>query len=90
MVLAGPGTYYVAGPIHLKADIDLHVATGAILKFSSVPADYLKEGLTLTRFEGVELYNYSPLICQSIRVVGWWGGRLVVDWCWIGAGMVGG
>ena len=36
----------------LQADINLHVATGATVKFSSVPADYLKEGLVLTRFEG--------------------------------------
>ena len=48
----GPGTYYVAGPIHMKANVDLHVAAGATLKFSSSAPDFLKEGLTLTRFEG--------------------------------------
>lgn len=62
VVVPGPGTYYVAGPLHLKANVELHIAGGATLKFSTVPSDYLKEGLTLTHFEGTELYNYSPLI----------------------------
>lgn len=62
VVVPGPGTYYVAGPIHLKANVDLHIASGATLKFSPVSSDYVKEGLTLTHFEGTELFNYSPLI----------------------------
>jgi polygalacturonase len=55
VVVQGPGTYYVAGPIHMKANVDLHVAAGATLTFSSTASDFLKEGLTLTRFEGTEV-----------------------------------
>ncbi|MDI5788373.1 hypothetical protein PO124_07920 [Bacillus licheniformis] len=40
--------------------MDLHIAKGAVIKFSQNPEDYLP--VVLTRFEGVELYNYSPLI----------------------------
>jgi polygalacturonase len=40
--------------------VDLHVTAGAVVRFSQWPADYLPA--VLTRFEGVELLNYSPLI----------------------------
>ena len=43
----------------LQADINLHVVTGATVKFSSVPADCLKEGLTLTRFEGPSTVEFG-------------------------------
>lgn len=59
-VLVPPGSFKVEGPVHLKSNVELHVV--GTLQFSSAPSDYLKEGLVLTRFEGVECFNYSPLI----------------------------
>lgn len=59
-VLVPAGTYFVDGPIHLKSNVNLHLAEGATLKFSTDPASYLP--VVLTRWEGVECYNYSPLI----------------------------
>lgn len=66
-----PAGEFVTGPIRLKSRIELHVAAGAILKFSTDPARY---PLVLTRWEGVELMNYSPLIyaleCEDVAVTG--------------------
>ncbi|NHK26417.1 glycoside hydrolase family 28 protein [Parvularcula flava] len=57
-VIVPPGRY-LTGAIHLTSNIDFHVEEGAELLFSTDPADY---PLALTRYEGVELWNYSPLI----------------------------
>jgi polygalacturonase len=54
------GGVFLTGPIHLASRVNLHVAAGATLRFSRAPAAYLPP--VLTRFEGVELMNYSPLI----------------------------
>src|SRR5262245_6132295 len=51
---------YLTGPIHLKSGVDLHVASGATLRFHTDPARYLPA--VFTRWEGVELMNYSPLV----------------------------
>ncbi len=59
-VLVPTGEYYVGGPIHLKSNVNLHIAAGAKVKFSTRPADYLP--VVFTRWEGVECYNYSALI----------------------------
>ena len=48
------------GPIHLKSGINLHAAKGATVRFSAAAADFLPA--VLTRFEGNELLNFSPLI----------------------------
>lgn len=53
------GVWPTAG-IRLKSGVELHVAKGATLRFSTDPTDYLP--LVLTRFEGVECMNYAPLI----------------------------
>lgn len=58
-VVVPPGDF-LTGPIHLLSNVDLHVSDGARILFSQNPADYLPA--VLTRFEGMELYNYSPLI----------------------------
>lgn len=58
-VLVPEGTF-VTGPIHLLSNVNLHVAEGATLLFKEDPAAYLPA--VHTRWEGVELYNYSPLI----------------------------
>jgi len=56
-----PAGEFFTGPIHLKSNVDLHLAaTNSILKFNTDPNAYLPA--VLTRFEGIECYNYSPLI----------------------------
>ncbi len=55
-----PAGEWPTGPIHLLSRVNLHVARGATLRFSTDPAAYLPA--VFTRWEGVECYNYSPLI----------------------------
>jgi polygalacturonase len=55
-----PAGVYLTGPIHLKSNVELHVSEGATVRFSRAPAAYLP--VVLTRFEGVELMGYSPLV----------------------------
>lgn len=46
--------------IRLKSGVELHVAEGATLRFSTDPDDFLP--LVLSRFEGIECMNYAPPI----------------------------
>lgn len=56
-----PAGEFLTGPIQLRSNVDLHLAaTNSILKFSTDPNAYLPA--VFTRFEGIECYNYSPLI----------------------------
>ncbi len=55
-----PEGEFLTGPIHLKSNVELHLDKGATLKFKTDPGAYLPA--VLTRFEGMECYNYSPLI----------------------------
>jgi len=56
-----PAGEFLTGAIHLKSNVDLHLAaTNSILKFSTDPKNYLPA--VFTRFEGIECWNYSPLI----------------------------
>ena len=55
-----PAGRYLTGPIHLRSRVNLHLASGATLLFSTNPRFYLPA--VFTRWEGVELMNYSPLI----------------------------
>jgi polygalacturonase len=54
-----PGDY-LTGPIHLRSRVELHLQKGAILKFTTNTDAYLPA--VLTRFEGMDCWNYSPLI----------------------------
>lgn len=67
---------FLTGSIHLKSNVDLHVAEGATLRFLSDPAKYLP--VVYTRWEGTECLNYSPFIYafeqENIAVTG--GGTL--------------
>lgn len=71
-VIIPEGLWYVKGPIHLKSKINLHLARGSHLLFSEHPADYLP--VVLTRWEGTELYSYSPLVyaanVQDVAITG--------------------
>jgi polygalacturonase len=56
-----PAGDFLTGAIHLQSGVDLHLAaTNSVLKFSTDPKKYLPA--VFTRFEGIECYNYSPLI----------------------------
>lgn len=82
-VVVPPGQWKT-GAIHLKSNVNLHVSKGATLNFSTNPADY---PIVRTRWEGVELMNYSALIYafeqENIAITG--GGILdgnstTADW----------
>jgi len=57
VVLAGT---FLTGPVHLKSNVELHIAEGATLRFLRDPRRYLP--LVYTRWEGVECMNYSPFV----------------------------
>ncbi len=59
MVLVPAGTW-LTGPVHLRSNVNLHLERGAVVRFSRRFADYLP--VVFTRWEGIECYNYSPLI----------------------------
>ncbi|HWG00784.1 MAG TPA: glycoside hydrolase family 28 protein [Trebonia sp.] len=90
-----PAGRWVTGAIHLLSGVDLHVDAGATLLFSTDPRAYLP--VVLSRWQGIELYNYSPLIYangqRNISVTG--SGVLDAQsddehwWFWIGSGQYG-
>lgn len=55
-----PKGVWLTGAVHLQSNVNLHIAEGAVLKFPFEPAKFLPP--VLTRFEGIECMNYSPLI----------------------------
>lgn len=59
-VVIPAGKWLSLGPVHLASKINLHVAEGATLLFSAETKYYLP--VVLTRWEGTEVYGYSPLI----------------------------
>ncbi len=59
-VIVPAGGAYLTGAIHLDNNVNLHLESGAIIKFSTDPCDYLP--LVYTRWEGHEYMGYSPLI----------------------------
>ena len=67
-----PAGTWLTGAIHLKSNVNLHVPAGATVRFSPDPRHYLP--LVFTRFEGMELMNYSSFIYaldqQNIAVTG--------------------
>ncbi|MCD8482980.1 MAG: glycoside hydrolase family 28 protein [Verrucomicrobia bacterium] len=71
VVIPGGQTFFT-GPIHLRSNVNLHLEDGAVLKFSTDPNDYLPA--VFTRWEGVEMMGYSPLIyafeVENIAITG--------------------
>ena len=67
-----PKGEWLTGPIHLKSNINLYMEEGAVLRFTDTPSDYLPA--VMTSWEGMECYNYSPLIyasdCENIAITG--------------------
>jgi polygalacturonase len=87
-VAVPPGTW-MTGAIHLKSNVNLHLADGAVVKFSADPKHY---PIVHTFWEGNELMNYSPFIYafeqENIAITGkgtldgqadathWWDWRI--------------
>jgi unsaturated rhamnogalacturonyl hydrolase len=80
------GGVFLTGAVHLLSNVNLYIADGATLQFSSDRSKYLP--VVFTRFEGTECMNYSPLIYafeqENIAITGsgtlngagketWWG-----------------
>jgi len=70
-VVVPRGDWYT-GPIHFKDNVDLRLEEGAHVIFSDDPSDYLPA--VATSWEGMECYNYSPLLyayeCKNIGISG--------------------
>ena len=84
-----PAGTWLTGPIQITNDngscdgINLHVDAGAEIRFSTEYTDYLPA--VRTRWEGMDLMNYSPLVyfrgCKNVALTG--EGRLNGQgWVW--------
>jgi len=54
-----PAGRFLTGAIHLRSNVNLHVQAGGTIAFRPEEDAY---PIVLTRFEGVELMNYSPFV----------------------------
>lgn len=76
-----PEGEWLTGKIHFKSNVNLHLEKGALLLFSDDPQDYLPA--VQSSWEGLECYNYSPLIyayeCQNIAITGKGGIKAKMD-----------
>ncbi len=71
-VVVIPAGEWTCAQIHLKSNVNLHLDEGAVLRFSENPEDYLPA--VKSTWEGMECYNYSPLIyayeCRNVAITG--------------------
>ena len=67
-----PAGEWLTGPVHLMSNVNLYLSDGAILRFTDNPEDYLPA--VMTSWEGMECYNYSPLVyafdCENVAITG--------------------
>ncbi|MCL3780115.1 glycoside hydrolase family 28 protein [Prolixibacteraceae bacterium JC049] len=67
-----PSGEWLSGKIHFKSNVNLHLEEGATLLFTSNPKEYLPA--VKSTWEGMECYNYSPLIyayeCENVAITG--------------------
>nr|WP_321405833.1 glycoside hydrolase family 28 protein [uncultured Carboxylicivirga sp.] len=67
-----PEGEWLTKSIHLMSNVNLHIEKGAVLLFSEKPEDYLPA--VHTSWEGMECYNYSPLVyaygCKNVGITG--------------------
>ncbi|MEM9161426.1 MAG: glycosyl hydrolase family 28-related protein, partial [Verrucomicrobiota bacterium] len=63
---------YRTGPVRMKSGVCLHIEAAAMISFFTEPERYLPP--VFTRWEGIEVYSYSPLIsardAQDIAITG--------------------
>lgn len=67
-----PDGEWLTGPIHLKSNVELHLADNARIVFTDDPHDYTPA--VPVSWEGVEVLNYSPLVyaygCNNVAITG--------------------
>ena len=67
-----PAGTWITGPVHFKSNVTLVLEENAVLSFVDDPQAYLPA--VMTTWEGIECYNYSPLIyaleCENIAITG--------------------
>lgn len=67
-----PKGEWSTGKLYLRSNVNLHLEEGAVLLFSDDPKDYLPP--VHTTWEGMECFNYSPLIyayeCENVAITG--------------------
>ena len=67
-----PDGEWLTGTVHFKSNVNLHLNKGAVLLFNDNPAEYLPP--VHTSWEGMECYNYSPLVyaygCKNVAITG--------------------
>lgn len=67
-----PAGTWLTGPIHFKSNVNLYLEENAVLYFTDNPSDYLPA--VMTSWEGLECYNYSPLLyafeCENVAITG--------------------
>jgi len=67
-----PAGEWLTGPVHFRNNVNLHLEEGAILRFTDNPEEYLPA--VMTSWEGLECYNYSPLLyayeCENVAITG--------------------
>jgi polygalacturonase len=93
-VLVPEGTF-LTGAIHLMSNVNLHLSAGATIKFTT---DTKKYPIVFTRYEGVEVMNYSPFIYaldqKNIAITGEGTldgqGGVNAWWPWVGRPEFGG
>lgn len=90
-----PAGTWLTGPITLLSNVNLHLEEGATLLFTTDLSQY---PIVLTRWEGMDCYNYSPMIYaykqENIAITGkgtidggatrdnWWGMVGNARWGW--------
>jgi len=76
---------FLTGAILLKSNVDLHLQSGAVVLFSADESEYPIEP---TRYQGIDLMNFSPLIyapnANNIAITGsgTFNGALTAIWNW--------
>jgi len=96
IVLVPDGVFFT-GPLELKSNVRLHLSDNATLSFSTNPKDYLP--VVYTRWEGIDCYNYRPLIyanqARNIAITGkgllkgnastdnWWKWKGRTEYGWV-------
>ncbi len=71
-VVVPAGLWRIDGAITLRSNVDLHLDSDAVMRFGK-PGE-IALPLVLTRWEGTEVWNYSPLIyardCSNVAITG--------------------